>query len=104
MEDHIINQSILITPDVKAEIQHLASFAPLHNPENLKGLRQLNASWSIFPRSQSSIQPITVTFHRKRWFIPVPIAGLSRAFVATASTASVISTVDGAAPKLQDES
>ncbi|HEY4036827.1 MAG TPA: acetate kinase [Ktedonobacteraceae bacterium] len=32
------HQSVLITPDVKAEIQHLASFAPLHNPENLKGI------------------------------------------------------------------
>ena len=30
------HHSVLITPDVKAEIQHLASFAPLHNPENLK--------------------------------------------------------------------
>jgi acetate kinase len=32
------HHSVLITPDVKAEIQHLASFAPLHNPENLKGI------------------------------------------------------------------
>jgi acetate kinase len=32
------HQSVLITPDVKAEIQQLASFAPLHNPENLKGI------------------------------------------------------------------
>src|SRR5205807_7567978 len=32
------HQSVLITPDVKAEIQHLAPFAPLHNPENLKGI------------------------------------------------------------------
>lgn len=27
------HHSVLITPDVKAEIQHLAAFAPLHNPE-----------------------------------------------------------------------
>lgn len=32
------HQSTLITPDVKAEIQHFAFFAPLHNPENLKGI------------------------------------------------------------------
>lgn len=31
-------QSVLITPDVKANIQRLTSFAPLHNPANLKGI------------------------------------------------------------------
>jgi acetate kinase len=34
------HQSVLITPDVKAEIQRLAEFAPLHNPENLKGIEE----------------------------------------------------------------
>jgi acetate kinase len=29
------SQSVLITPEVKAEIRRFASFAPLHNPENL---------------------------------------------------------------------
>ncbi len=37
----LYHQSILITPDVKAEIQRLASFAPLHNPENLKGIEEV---------------------------------------------------------------
>ena len=35
------HQSVLITPDVKVEIQRLAPFAPLHNPENLKGIEEV---------------------------------------------------------------
>jgi acetate kinase len=30
--------SVLITPTVRADIQRLAAFAPLHNPENLEGI------------------------------------------------------------------
>ena len=97
------HQSVLITPDVKAKIQHLASFAPLHNPENLKGIEAVERILSNIPQIAVSIQPITVTSHRKQWSIPVPITGLSRAFVAMASTASVISIVHGAVPKSSDE-
>src|SRR6266849_6831364 len=44
------HQSVLITPDVKAEIQHLASFAPLHNPENLKGIEAVERILSNIPQ------------------------------------------------------
>ncbi|HEX3640448.1 MAG TPA: acetate/propionate family kinase, partial [Ktedonobacteraceae bacterium] len=44
------HQSVLITPDVKAEIQHLASFAPLHNPENLKGIEAAERTLGNIPQ------------------------------------------------------
>jgi len=44
------HQSVLIKPDVKAEIQHLASFAPLHNPENLKGIEAVERILSNIPQ------------------------------------------------------
>lgn len=44
------HQSILITSDVKAEIQRLAAFAPLHNPENLKGIEIAERIFGTIPQ------------------------------------------------------
>jgi acetate kinase len=43
-------QNVLITSDVKAEIQRLASFAPLHNPENLKGIETVERILANIPQ------------------------------------------------------
>lgn len=32
------SQSVLVTPEVRAAIEHCCQFAPLHNPHNLKGI------------------------------------------------------------------
>jgi acetate kinase len=44
------HQSVLITPEVKAEIQRLAAFAPLHNPENLKGIEAVERMLATIPQ------------------------------------------------------
>ena len=60
-------QSVLITPVVKAEIQSLSAWAPLHNPVNLEGI---NAAEQLLPRIPE-VAVFDTAFHCQ---IPLPAA------------------------------
>jgi acetate kinase len=59
--------SVLITPAVKAEIQRLSAWAPLHNPLNLEGI---NAAEQLLP-GIPEVAVFDTAFHCQ---IPLPIA------------------------------
>src|SRR5579875_3174697 len=59
--------SAFITPEVKAEIGRLSTWAPLHNPLNLEGI---NAAWQVLP-SIPEVAVFDTAFHCQ---IPLPIA------------------------------
>ena len=44
------NKSVLITPEVKAEIEQCVDLAPLHNPANLKGIEAIEATLPGVPQ------------------------------------------------------
>ena len=44
------NKSVLITPEVKAEIEKCVDLAPLHNPANLKGIAAIEATLPGVPQ------------------------------------------------------
>lgn len=60
-------RSVPITPQVKAEIQRLSSWAPLHNPLNLEGI---NAAEQLLP-GVPEVAAFDTAFHSQ---IPQPVA------------------------------
>jgi acetate kinase len=44
------NKSVLITPEVKAQIEQCVDLAPLHNPANLKGIEAIEATLPGVPQ------------------------------------------------------
>lgn len=53
-------ESVVITPEVKDTIRHIADFAPLHNPVNLEGIESVQR---ILPHVKQ-IAVFDTTFHR----------------------------------------
>jgi len=93
-------ESTFVTPEVKAAIQRFAVFAPstfvdFFGRPTWKASRLLNRCCHMCHKWPYSIQRFTATCLSLQQSTPVPMHGLSRAFVAMDFTASVMNTVHG---------
>jgi acetate kinase len=65
--------SVLITPEVMAELEDNIELAPLHNPANLKGIR---AMWEILGEDRPQVAVFDTAFHasipEKAWLYALP--------------------------------
>jgi acetate kinase len=82
-------ESVLVTPEVKAAIARLSSLAPNHNPANLEGIERMEQLLGDIPKWPSSTPPSTAKSQPLPPPTLAPISGSSRAFAAMVSMALV---------------
>ena len=91
-------QPAIITPEVKAAIQRMAVFAPLHNRVELQGIKFIEEKFGSIPQVAVFDTAFHSTLPDAAFVYPVLLNGSRKEFAALDSTESITNIARNARP------